>query len=271
MLHSPQARGPVADSRHRRRRTTVLIWLVTLEIGLGACGGDHLENIIGAPSVPPMVFTAPTQLNGTVGLPFAFSFCQPALTESAALCTTGAMTPTGGNPPYRFQLNSGTGFPPIGITLGLNGILSGIPSAAGTSTFSVCAVDLSGTSKCQTVTMVVVGTIALEKVTWSCTISASPLPGWRGCTGTVVVNISRPVPSGFVSAFFNYPTAGAFFRGELSVGTSSTPRSVTINVTNDYVSHCVASFPSSVDLYDGRLSGGATLIVRIPITITGNC
>jgi len=51
----------------------------------------------------------------------------------------------GGNPPYHFQMDTFARFPPIGIILAPNGVLSGIPKTAGLSTpFTVCAVDLSG-------------------------------------------------------------------------------------------------------------------------------
>ncbi|MBI4992492.1 MAG: hypothetical protein HZB99_04750 [Candidatus Harrisonbacteria bacterium] len=55
---------------------------------------------------------------------------------------------TGGLPPYHFQLESGTGFPPIGIVLAPNGLLSGYPKSVGGSKFSVCVVDMTGVSVC---------------------------------------------------------------------------------------------------------------------------
>lgn len=60
---------------------------------------------------------------------------------------------TGGLPPYHFQLETGTGFPPIGIILDVNGRLSGTPKTAGTSRFGVCVVDTAGTSICKITTM----------------------------------------------------------------------------------------------------------------------
>ena len=59
---------------------------------------------------------------------------------------------SGGNPPYHFQLDTMGGFPPIGMHLGLNGVLYGTPSAkpplGGWPEFGVCAVDMSGNSDC---------------------------------------------------------------------------------------------------------------------------
>lgn len=62
---------------------------------------------------------------------------------------------TGGLPPYRYQLETGVGFPPQKIILDANGKLSGTPTIAGDSTFGVCVVDTAGKSDCHTVTMTV--------------------------------------------------------------------------------------------------------------------
>lgn len=56
--------------------------------------------------------------------------------------------PSGGNPPYHFQLDSGTGFPPMGLTLNPDGTITGTPTAVGNVSFRVCAVDQSGTQAC---------------------------------------------------------------------------------------------------------------------------
>lgn len=61
----------------------------------------------------------------------------------------------GGLPPYHYQLGTGVGFPPHGIVLDVNGLISGTPSVAGTSTFSACVVDTAGASDCGKIEMVV--------------------------------------------------------------------------------------------------------------------
>lgn len=110
------------------------------------------------------------------GVPYAFNFCtgmevpvKGRLTASKGLkldtaqgkCGTlsGPATNSmvsGGNPPYHFQLDTMGGFPPIGMHLGMNGLLYGTPTAkpplGGYQPFSVCAVDLSGNQDCQKVT-----------------------------------------------------------------------------------------------------------------------
>jgi hypothetical protein len=61
-------------------------------------------------------------------------------------CKSNAVT--GGDGPYRFQLDTGS-FPPLGMHLGMNGLLYGTPAPptlGGYQPFSVCAVDLGGNS-----------------------------------------------------------------------------------------------------------------------------
>ncbi len=77
----------------------------------------------------------------------------PAATTA---CSATVATVSGGTPPYYFQLNSfANGAPPLGMTLGLDGTLSGTPAAAGTYSFGVCAIDLGGNSACDTATVTV--------------------------------------------------------------------------------------------------------------------
>ena len=102
------------------------------------------------------------------GAPVAFNLCsgQPApapANDAEGMKMDTALTPcgeqntpsmvSGGNPPYSFQLDSGS-FPPLGMHLGMNGLLYGTPAPpplGGYQPFRVCAVDLSATADCQVV------------------------------------------------------------------------------------------------------------------------
>jgi hypothetical protein len=66
---------------------------------------------------------------------------------------------SGGNPPYHFQLDTMGGFPPFGINLDpLTGSLTGkLSKGARGSKFRVCAVDLSASQSCQTMTIEAAG------------------------------------------------------------------------------------------------------------------
>lgn len=117
-----------------------------------------------------------------------------------------------------------------------------------------------------------VGSVRVTK--WAltgCPTSASPLPGWVNCTGTVTLSITQTIPSGVVSVYFNYPDNGAFYHGQLQVG-SGVPGTVTVNVVNDYESHCVTSLATTFDVYDGAQNAqSAPLLVSQPMTLNVTC
>lgn len=78
----------------------------------------------------------------TVGVPYSFSFY-------------GGGNPSGGHPPYSFSLGSGVGFPPMGLILNVNGLLSGTPKVAGTYKFEVSVKDLDGNQASGMVSLIV--------------------------------------------------------------------------------------------------------------------
>jgi hypothetical protein len=60
--------------------------------------------------------------------------------------------------PYHFQLDTMGGFPPMGLILAPNGVISGSPTVPGKKTFSVCAVDVGGHYKCDKTSITVSST-----------------------------------------------------------------------------------------------------------------
>lgn len=62
---------------------------------------------------------------------------------------------SGGQAPYYFALGTAGGFPPMGLVLSPDGILSGTPSIKGEPTFEVCAVDLGANQSCKDVQVIV--------------------------------------------------------------------------------------------------------------------
>jgi hypothetical protein len=101
-----------------------------------------------------------------------------------------------------------------------------------------------------------------------CDRSASPLPGWTGCHASVKLNVGQKSSAGAISVYVNYPDGGSFYHGALNlVGLPSPAGAVTVQLTNDYVSHCVTSFSTTADVYDGT-SSNATRMQSIPFTIT---
>ena len=94
-----------------------------------------------------------SQFKGNVGEHFQYSFCQPAITRSSDLCTAASTNPRFGLPPYSFSLEPGVGFLPYGLTLNLNGLLEGTPTAEGSRTVGICAKDAGGVSVCRKITI----------------------------------------------------------------------------------------------------------------------
>ena len=116
-----------------------------------ALGNSGPSNATIFRSGSAFAFTAAPALTFTVGQPIApYSFCQPA----EAPCM-GGTSPTAGAGPYYFKLGTAGGFPPIGLILSPDGVLSGTPTVEGTATFKVCAVGLGGDCQCATVTVTI--------------------------------------------------------------------------------------------------------------------
>ncbi len=118
-----------------------------------------------APSIPTFKAGVPTAFNLCNGqsissLPAKFSDADGlkldnAQTPCGEQSTTTPNTVAGGNGPYHFQMDSGS-FPPLGMHLGMNGLLYGTPARptlGGYKPFRVCAVDLSGNADCHEVTV----------------------------------------------------------------------------------------------------------------------
>ncbi len=129
------------------------------------------------PPASGFAFTPSAPTGGTTGTGYNFCYCSPTPSGANGLCGSPTQSnPSGGHPPYHFQLGSGGGFPPSGIILGLNGCLTGTPTVAGTRSFNVCAIDLNGAQVCgpssvavqagvgTTTTVIIGGDVATEAV-----------------------------------------------------------------------------------------------------------
>ncbi len=125
----------------------MIVVIIMLAVFIGGC-------ITPKPDEPfsPVQFDVENPLpDARVGEPYVYCFCKPDRTDENDLCGSSVnpcTNPTGGNEPYHFQLDSGSGFPPLGLTLYPNGLLMGTPTVAGVSTFTVCAVDQGSHQRC---------------------------------------------------------------------------------------------------------------------------
>jgi hypothetical protein len=83
---------------------------------------------------PPALTVTTTSLpNGTVGTPYPSSASPGGFTLQASF----------GTPPYKWSIVSGTGSLPAGLSLSSSGLISGMPTTAGTSDFTVQVQDSS--------------------------------------------------------------------------------------------------------------------------------
>jgi hypothetical protein len=91
------------------------------------------------------------QVQNTNPVYFSLGYAVPpyaVVNEPYSHSYSDQFNPSGGNPPYHFQLDSGTGFPPMGLALNPDGTVTGTPTVVGNVSFRVCAVDQSGTQAC---------------------------------------------------------------------------------------------------------------------------
>jgi hypothetical protein len=107
-------------------------------VTMAGAGGNTIGGCSPAPPACPAITLSPATLpNGIVGTPY-----------------TQTITASGGTPPYTYTVSAGT-LPP-GLTLNAaTGVLSGTPTTAGSSTFTIRASDANGCSVERTYTMVV--------------------------------------------------------------------------------------------------------------------
>lgn len=142
-------------------------------VGTGPCALMMTKNLTATATFGPkktaLKFDATNKLaDAPLGGEYSYSFCEPAISKKDP-CDASATNPRGGTPPYHFELESGVGFPPLGLTLNQNGMLTGKPTAAGERKFSVCAVDLAGEQACRETSLTVTDPIT---GTWEGSYSA---------------------------------------------------------------------------------------------------
>jgi hypothetical protein len=93
---------------------------------MNGCTGSQLYAFVINPPACPTIMVAPSPLpTGTVGVPYS-----------------QVISATGGVAPYTFAVASGS--LPVGLTLSNHGVLSGIPTVAGTSSVTLVATDMNG-------------------------------------------------------------------------------------------------------------------------------
>lgn len=211
-----------------------------LTITLTPQGAGAIQiNVTQAAAPPPIVWALPAIAAATVGANY----------------TQNIATAAGGTGDFHYQLDTFGGFPPLGITLGPNGVFAGTPSVAGTANFRVCAVDSSGRQLCQGIAITVnpaagggaflgawAGTIVL---TDGCT---TPLPSNYPWTGTFRVS-----PSGATELVVSVPKAFVF--NEVHAVTI-TGQQLRFTVDFDSLYTFTATFSADFRTLTGSFDGG---------------
>lgn len=104
----------------------------------------------------PLEFTVIDTLDANVGTYFEHSFCEPQPEEGHSCGVFNTVTnPTGGSQPYTFSVGFDGGLMAPGLTLSLNGILSGTPTLEGIYNVQICIRDNAMNDECDFTTITV--------------------------------------------------------------------------------------------------------------------
>src|SRR5262249_6968095 len=112
-----------------------------------------------------------------------------------------SLTATGGNPPYIWSLAAGSSPLPDGITLDSNGTISGMPSAAGTSTFTVQVQD--------TANAIVTKTLSITSSIAPLTVASQVLPS---------AQVNQPHSQMLIASAGTLPYSWSLLAGNLPLG-----------------------------------------------------
>lgn len=127
---------------------------------------------------------------------------------------------------------------------------------------------------CQALTNPQIGnTVEISQLTISgCAGPApAPQPGSINCSGSILLYVSMPVTSGWVSVRMAYPQPSSIYTGEVQVN-SAHPQDLLVPITNPYQPACAASYKTTVDVYDGRMNdANARLLKSVPTTVVVIC
>jgi sugar lactone lactonase YvrE len=146
-------------------------WLVVsgaLPSGLTLSGSGLLSGTLAAPATSTFTIQVTDSQGSIATKAFSLTVSAPAITTPSPLLQgvvglnySQTLSATGGSPPYAWTLASGS-LPP-GLALSTAGVITGVPSAAGTSTFTVQVADASSVTATQSFTITVIATPPLAR------------------------------------------------------------------------------------------------------------
>ena len=197
---------------------------VTATEASGGCTGSQSYTVVIS---CPTITVAPAPPSGTTGTAYSHTF-----------------TPSGGTAPYTFSISSGT-LPP-GLTMSSAGVISGTPTTAGTSSFTVSVTD------------------------------ANSCPGSAGFTITIscpVITVGGTPPAGTVGTPYSaaLSASGGTAPYTFALSSGSLPPGLTLSSTGTIsgTPTTPGSFPFSVNATDANGcvgSGSFTIVISCPAT-----
>ena len=203
-----------------------------------------------AAAPPPIVFN-PAPPNPVVNTAYTYQF-----------------TATGGAGSFTYSLETGVGFPPIGIVLSPSGSLAGTTTSTSPATFGVCATDTTGRSVCRRVTLTPAPatTGGAANGNWSGTIvltdgCTTPLPMNYPWTGTF-----RAAASGGTELVVSVPRAFVFSE-VIPVTITGQQLSFTIDFDGPY--RFVANFSADFRSLNGTFTGSNCSVPPVTKIPTG--
>src|SRR5450755_2186355 len=171
-------------------------------------------------AIPANTVTKPLVITVSAGLTITTAPTLPNATVGVAYSQT--LSAAGGTAPYTWSITAGT--PPASLSLSTAGVITGMPAAPGTFTFTVQVVDVNAVKATQQFTLTVVSAPVIN--------TASPLP--NGAVGipysqTLAASGGTPpylwaVSTGSLPAGLSLSTGGSF------AGTPSAPGTFTFTV-----------------------------------------
>ncbi len=167
-----------------------------------------------------------TDANGATATQDFMVMTNPALaitqtTLPAAVLGTAynqQITATGGVSPYTFAVTNGS--LPAGLTLGTTGAITGTPTAAGTSTFTVTTMDQSGATATQTFTLAVNSTLAINQTTLPAATTGTAYSQQLSVTGGATP-VTYSLLSGTLPAGLTLSTSGLISGTPTTAGSST--------------------------------------------------
>ena len=233
-------------------------WL-TITSGTGATGASTItfsvaENTGAQRTAIVTIGTTQVTVTQAAGLPPVVVNGNVPGTIAAGTAVNVQFTAVGGNGgPYTFSLQTGSGFPPIGVTLSASGLLAGVANTAGNAAFGVCATDTGGRTGCTNVALSVTapsGTGAFLGA-WSGNIilvdgCTAPLPQSYPWTGTF-----STAANGQTQLRISVPRA--FFVDTVPVTITGQRLSITVDIDGPYT--FVADFSADFRSFSGSFTG----------------